>query len=305
MNKELLYAESSGVRIISDNFDIAIDPVSLKEGSFPDAIIFSSLKAAAAYCGNIESIPVFAASNTKNLLVRAQEKFEGEEISSPEEIIACTPKRKSTIRIKGNPVAELTFYSQKEFPASSHVLIKTQARDILYTGDINDKSFKMPPHNTLIICTNKKTPVKTIISKVGRAVIKIESFADLSSVLCFFNEEFKDISVCIDSTIMEKAYEYLKADCTVFSNTVKPLSSFDEEPQIVVTADETLYTDRFCIYSSDFQASMSLSDIYELSRKSSAKTKIAICSGFDSIRKRGDLTLCSQGSVINLAYCGE
>ncbi len=306
MKKELLYAESSGVRIISDDFDIAIDPVSLKSGSFPDAIIFTSLKAAAS-CDNIENIPVFASSHTKNLLVRAKDKFESEEIYSPEEIIACTPKRKSTIRTKGTPVAELTFFSKEEFPASSHVLLKTKTRNILYTYDIKDK-INMPPHDTLIICANKKTPVKTIISKVGRAAIKIESFSDLSCVLRFFNEELKDVSACIDSTLMEKAYEYLKADCTVFSNTVKPLSNYRGEPQVIITADETLYSDRFCMFSSDFQKETSLAEVYEFSKSSSAKTKIAICPGLDSIKKRGDITLCGEGSIIDLQdfeYCDE
>ncbi len=306
MKKEILYAESSGVRIISDDFDIAIDPVSLKSGSFPDAIIFTSLKTAAS-CDNIENIPVFAASNTKKLLVRAKNKLDSEEIYSPEEIIACTPNRKSTIRIKGAPVAELIFFSQKEFPTSSYVLIKTRTRNILYTANI-DKSFNLPPHDTLVICANKKTPVKTIISKVERVAVKIESFSDLSSVLCFFNEDCKDVSVCIDSTLIENAYEYLKADCTVFSNNVKPLSSYKGEPQIIITADETLYSDRFYMFSSDFQKETSLAEVYEFSKTSPAKAKIAICPGLESIKKRGDLTLCGEGSVINLRdfeYCDE
>ena len=299
MNKELLYTESSGIRLISDSFDIVIDPISLKEGSFPDAIVFSSLKTAAS-CDNIENTPAFAASGTKNLLVRARDKFDTENFYNPEEIISCTSKRKSTIRIKGTPVAELTFFSKNEFPASSHILLKTKTRSILYTTDVSDKSFKMPPHDTLIIYANKKTPAKTIISKVRRAVIKVESFTDLSSVLCFFNEDLKDISVGVDSTLIEKVYEYLKADCTVFSSSVKPLSSFRDEPHIIITADETQYTDRFCMFSSDFQKETSLAEIYEFSKASCASVKLAICPGLGNFKKRGDIFLCTDGSVIDL-----
>lgn len=303
MNKELLYAEATGIRIISDDVDIAIDPVSLTQGSFPHAIIFSGLKSAArgkTLHGNKENIPVFTSSHTKKLLIRANSKFDTENFPSAEEIISCTPNRKTTLRKDGNPVAEFTFFSPKEFPANSHVLIKTKTRNILYTADIRDKGFKMPTHDTLIICANKKTPVKEIISKVGNVVIKTENFSDLSDVLCFFNQEFKGVSVGIDSTITNKAYEYLKADCTVFSNTIKPLSSFAHMPPVIITADETLYTDRFCMFSSDFQKELSLADVYEFTKSSCAKTKIAICHGLNSIRKRGDITLCCEGSIIEL-----
>ena len=305
MSKELLYAESSGVRIVSDNFDIAIDPVSMKQGSFPDAIIFSSLKAAACY--GKAATPMFASSNTRNLLMRASEKFESEELSGAEEIISCTPRKKSTIRVNKVPVAELTFLSHKEFPANSHILLKTKTRTILYTSDIKDR-FKLPPHDTLIICANKKTPMKNILSRMEYSLVKIESFSDLSSVLQFFNEEFKDVTVGIDSSIMEKSYEYLKADCTVFSSSVKPLSSYSLMPQIIITADETQYTDRFCIFSSEFEKDMSLADIYEFSKSSSAKAKIVICPGLETVNKRGDITLCPEECIINLQdfeCCGE
>lgn len=290
MNTEALYTLSSGIRIVSGDADIIIDEACFQENTPPQAFIFSCLKSLINGYEHLE-VPGFTSTNIKQLFASAFDE-------DPGNIISCLPGKKSTIRKNGNPICELTFYSNPDFPANSSVLIKTDTNRILYVTD--STLLKMPSHDTLVISANKKTPLKSIISRVKNVVVKIEDFSGLTDVLRFFNEEFNDTSVGVDSSVTEKAYEYLKADCTVFSSSVKPLNSFKKSPSIIITEDETLYTDRFCIYSSDFNTEMSLSEIYDLAGRSHAKSKIAICPGLASIRKRGSLTLCPPGSIIHL-----
>lgn len=295
MNTNALYTFPSGIKIVSGEGNIVVDEAFLYEDTPPHAFVFSCLKSLLnGYELSLKyNVPAFTSPYTKRLFASA---FENEQ--DMDNIITCIPGKKNVLRKNGNPVSELTFYSNPDFPENNSILIKTNINKVLYiTGR---ELSKMPSHDTLVISTNKKTPVKSIISRMKNIVIKIEDFSGLSNVLRFFNEEFNHIPVGVDSSVTEKAYEYLKADCTVFSNTVKPLSSFKNPPQIIITENETLYTDRFCILSSEFTMEMSLSDIYHISGMSHAKNKIAICPGLTSIRKRGNLTLCPPGSVISI-----
>lgn len=297
-----------GFRIFSGGADILIDYDCIPSDSRPDGAVLSCPSSATVeFLDSIsrnEDIPVFTSATAKKLINLNYIKYNilNTQTSKKhiDELISCRQRTKNTLRKNGIYKGDILFYGYNDIPGVCAVCIKTQEDTILYVhGGIPwDKPF--PHHDTLIINCNKKAPVESVIQKMPKIIVAIDKFANLYDVLHFFNDDKRAINTGIDDSVIAAACEYLKLDCTVFSKHVKPLSSFDKSPKVIITSRPENYEEGFILPAKLFSPRPSLEEIYALALNSNANQKFAFCSGFNGIRKRGNLTLCGNNVTAQL-----
>ncbi len=291
-----------GCRFITDGYEILTD-LSSSVISNPDAVLFSGLRQLGNGIGIIPShcnASSFAPQSVKTLAEKCLKRGLQTLPVNTETITGCTAGVVNRLRKNGNKATEFTFYELPERPDNCAIFLKTDKSSILYVSSEITKSLTVPDFDTLIINTQKKSPLQAILNTIPKFTVEVQDFSKLYEVVQFFSSNAPDNSVGIDNTVTPAACDYLKLNCAVFSKSVKPLSAFDSPPQVIITADSLRYTSLPSVPVSVFLPGMSLADIYSIATSFSTQNVIAVCPDFEGKRKRGNLTICGLNSVFEI-----
>lgn len=290
MSGIIINTSEKGLKLIADNFEISIDPTNEFSGN-ADIFFISNIHSFNNSLYTHKS-PVFIPESIKKLAFYMPPE--------DEYTISCTPGEKRTLRKHGEKILDFKFIEFESDPIKYAILIQANNETIVYTREITSNPKLLPPCDTLIMNCHHRMPFKSMLENIPEFTVDIGDYSNLYDILDYFNNCAPDNTVGIDHSALDVACHYLKNNCTVFSNTIKPLSHYKKLPAVIITANTQKYTTRPSIPGDLFISQISLSDIYSLSSAVNAKKVIAYCPDFEKTRKRGNLTITGENTIFQI-----